>query len=212
MTEALGELPVAEARAEILRSLHTIGEREAAGYITEAMVQHRLRLLKVANTIETDRGVLTKPERSPAALRASERRTRSPRQVGSTLSVGNELLVFGATTETVNGRDKKLPACFRWWLSLENVTDADVRVEEPTIDGSVTFDARRWYLEDGNGEPWDGVLKAKSEVRVLLIGYLDKPIAPRTRVDAKLAIQSLTVASTVDALGHWDESLRDRAR
>src|SRR5262245_7787279 len=53
MAAELRARPGSEALAAIDKSLRTIAEREAAGYVTEAMIEHRLRLLDVDRELES---------------------------------------------------------------------------------------------------------------------------------------------------------------
>lgn len=205
LVDELRGLPRGEALASARRSLATIGEREQLGYVTEAMVQHRLRLkafeaeLLVPGEAAFEVGL---HPRTPE-LRAA-RMQQTPRTAGD-LAVRSELLVFGATTEIVGGRSKDLKPCFRLWLRLENQGSQARTLPRPTVHGEPgTFDVRRWYLEDGDGAAWDGVLPPGEARSVLLVGDLDAPVQPGQPVTARWDVGGLAIEETHAALGRWD--------
>lgn len=205
LVDELRGLPRVEALASARRSLATIGEREQLGYVTEAMVQHRLRLktleIELLAVGETAFEVPLDP-RTPA-LR-SARMEQAPRIDGE-LAIRSELLVFGATTEIVRGRSKDLKPCFRLWLGLENRGAQRRTLSMPVLRGEPgTFDVRRWYVEDGDGSPWDGSLAPGEERSVLLVGYLEAPVQPGQPVTARWDVGGVSIEETHTALGQWD--------
>lgn len=182
------------APAAIAKSLVTIGERENVGYITERMVQHRLRLLGLAEELHVDT--------SSALGRVSGSRDRC--KVASvedgTLRVCPELVVHGERTETVDEHDKLIESCFRLWLEIENLTGQPRTLAPASIDGgAVHFPVSRWYREGGRGEPWDGVVGAREKVRVNVIGYIPEHIAPGTAIEAAIAVGALRLRASTEA-------------
>ena len=195
-----------EALVNARRSLATIGEREQLGYVTEAMVEHRLRL----RALESE---LLAPGEEPASLALApralelraERAAMAPRVEGG-LAVRAELLVFGATTEIVRGKSKDLRASFRLWLGLTNVGSVGRTLRMPRLEGrpGATFDVRRWYVEDGDGAPWDGTLGPGEEKSILLVGYLLEDVSPGAPVTARYVVGDIDISETRIALGRWD--------
>jgi hypothetical protein len=133
MIASLHEQTDQEALGAARRSITTIGEREQAGYITEAMVTHRLRLRQLEAELSPNPLALSP---APHVERRRAARGRLPLVAAGELSVRQELLVFGDTTERVNGRDKDLTACFRWWLSIENTGPVKATLAMPVVLGS----------------------------------------------------------------------------
>lgn len=206
VTELEGIAPD-HALAEARRSLAVIAEREHAGYITDAMVVHRLRLRELERARSTEEDPFHARIGAEARVLFDARARRAPRRVGG-LTLRDELLVFGATVDVVDGRPKELAPCFRLWLSLENASTEKVVVTRPTLSGSVRFDVRRWYVEGTDGAPWDGVLAPGEEKSVLLIGYIAEAIAPGALVDASFSFGDATTAAvSTTALGRWDARL-----
>jgi hypothetical protein len=196
----------AKALATARRSLAAIGEREHAGYITEAMVQHRLRLRALEARLDPADEVFRPALSSPARARR-DARAKLPAITADELVISQELLVFGATTERVNGRDKDLRPCFTLWLSLRNTGDERRTLAQPELSGSVPFAVKRWYLEDTDGSPWDGILEPGKRRSVMVIGYVDENTAPGTSVRASVEVAGTTSTTTVRALGRWDRAL-----
>ena len=194
-----------EALASARQSLATIGEREQLGYVTEAMVEHRLRLKALeAELLLPGEAAFQVPLDPRAKALRSARMERIPRIEGE-LAIRSELLVFGATTEIVRGRSKDLKPCFRLWLRLENRGARARTLPMPALHGAPgTFDVRRWYVEDGDGSAWDGSLAPGEERSVLLVGYLDGPIQPGAPVTARVEVGGISIEETGTALGRWD--------
>ena len=204
--QMLAELEAKPAPASLKaarKSLGVIADREDAGYITDAMVAHRLRLRAFERAKATDASTRA-PRSEEATWARGLKRGGFVRQLLGDLAVRSEFLVFGRTLEIVNGKDKELAPCFRIWLELWNGTDRTLSIELPHLEGNATYDVRRWYLEDTDGEPWDGVL-GPSELRsVLLIGYVTSPLEPGEVVSTKLMLNGHTLQETTRALGSWD--------
>jgi len=203
MVDALRASSPADALAEARRSLATIAEREALGYVTDAMVEHRLRLRALERDVAGGHPAATFPL-SPAASGLRKARGALPITRGSDLALRSELVAFGATTELVDGREKDLPACFRLWLDLENTSNTALVIERPALAGSVRFDVRRWYVEDDDGAPWSVALGPGERRAVLVIGYIDEPLDPGTSVRASFTLRGATVDAATAALGRWD--------
>ena len=104
------------APSAIERSLVTIGERESAGYITERMVQHRLRLLDLADELHVQTSAVL------GRVTGSRDRCKVTTVEDQTLRICPELVVHGERTEVVDGHDKLIESCFRLWLEIENLT------------------------------------------------------------------------------------------
>ena len=205
--EMLGQLEAGEEPASLQaarESLRVIAEREDAGYITDAMVSHRLGL----RAFERGRSPNTplRISRSEGAQALRDGRAALPTRALGGLRVRSEFVVFGRTVETVNGREKELAPCFRLWLELENIGEA-ITLDLPGLEGSVPFDTRRWYLEGSDGEPWDGILEAGETRSVLLIGYVDSPLEPEALVDARFEVNGGSLGGTTRALGRWNARL-----
>jgi Zn-finger nucleic acid-binding protein len=179
----------------IARSLVTIGEREDVGYVTERMVQHRLRLLGLAEELHVDT--------SATLAGASESRDRCAGggAEDGTLRVCPELVVHGERVEIVDGHDKLIESCFRLWLEIENLTGEARALSPASLDGgaAVHLPVSRWYREGGRGEPWDGVLGAREKVRVNVIGYIPEHVAPGTVVDTRIAVGALSFGARTEA-------------
>jgi hypothetical protein len=203
MIDTLRTAPAADALGEARQSLATIAEREALGYITDAMVEHRLRL----RALEADLSGGGAPAGFPLtarAIRLREARSHFPAAHAGDLSVRSELVAFGATTEVVAGKEKALPACFRLWLELENSGTRAITIDRPALTGSTRFDVRRWYIEDGDGAPWSGRLAPGERRSVLLIGYVGERLSPGTAVRASFEVGDVGVHADTVALGRWD--------
>ena len=205
VTELEGVAPE-EALTATRRSLAVIGEREEAGYITEAMVEHRLRLRDLESKLSAEAEHFP-PEPSMRAQPLRDAREAAEETKLDGLAVREELVVFGETLETVKGRPKQLFPCFRLWLSLENTTSDRRRVPRPEIVGDVGFDVRRWYVEGTDGEPWDGWLDPGERKSVLVIGYIDQPIQPGASVEADVELDGHAILERASALGRWDALL-----
>jgi Zn-finger nucleic acid-binding protein len=185
----------AAAPAAIEKSLATIGEREDVGYVTERMVQHRLRLLDLAEELHLDSSAAL------AHVRGSRDRCRGGAVEDGTLRVCPELIVHGERTEIVDGHDKLIESCFRLWLEIENLSGEERTLAPVSIDGgAVHLPVSRWYREGGRGEPWNGVLGAREKVRVNVIGYIPEHVAPGTVIQAAIAVDARRLGASAQAL------------
>lgn len=180
-----------DAARAIEKTLVTIGEREAVGYVTERMIQHRLRMLAVAKELE-------RTDIVHGAI--SVARCKHEPVVAEGLRVCADFVVHGERVERVNGEPKKIGASFRLWLEIENVGDADRALAPPVLRGAFALPVSRWYRDGGAGERWSGVLRAKEKVRVNVIGDAATPIAPGTPIRARAAIDGVELALETDAL------------
>ncbi len=198
----------AEALETLGWSLQTIAEREQAGYITEAMVQHRLRLLGLQSELGPTQAASTfglTPELSPIAERLRSSRGELPATDDGTLRVRSRLLVHGEAIEMVRGRKKKLLPSFRLWLGLENLTRGPLTVRRPTVEATPTLPVSRWYVEDTAGEPWNGQMQPDETESVLVVGYLGAPVKPGTRIDAVVHVGEMRIETTAVAGKRWNE-------
>ena len=187
-----------EAHAAIDESLRTIAEREALGYVTEAMIQHRLRLLDLERELEpSTAGARLVPH---AGLPIDQRAVED-----ASLRARMELVVHGQINEWVNDRQKLQSACFVLSMEIENLKGDERLVRKPTIEASVSFPISRWYVRGSMGEPWDGKLEPREKKSVYAIGYLGSAVSPKTKVDADIHFESLSVRTSTRALGRWNQ-------
>jgi hypothetical protein len=196
------------ARRAIDKSLATIAEREEAGYVTEAMIAHRLRLLDLEREMRRAGTI-------PAALRPRLLpfgNTEPPglreelRVVGDgRLRVGMQLIVHGQTTEWVVDRQKLLRACFLLSMQVQNTTDDDRVVKKPVILASAPFPISRWYVSGESGEPWDGALNARERKTIHVIGYVGEALSPNTTLEATIHFESSTFRATTRARSRWNQ-------
>lgn len=181
-----------DAARAIEKTLVTIAEREAVGYVTERMIQHRLRMLAVAKELE--RTDIVHGATSAARCR------REPTE-GDGLRVCTDIVLHGERFERVNGEPKKIGSSFRVWLEIENVGETDRTLETPSLEaGAFVLPVSRWYLEGGAGERWDGVVRARTKVRVNVIGDAATPVAPGTALDVTLTLEGLRLPLHAEAL------------
>jgi hypothetical protein len=193
------------ALRSIDKSLATIAEREESGFVTEAMISHRLRLLDVEREMQKAGTIAFALQ--PRALPFSGIQHRTLRQEAvddGRLRVGMELAVHGQNTEWVANKQKLQLACFVLSLDVENATDAERVVKKPVIASSVPFPISRWYLRGENGEPWDGKLVGRERKSVHVIGYLGAPVKPKTEVEATIQFESSTFRAKTRARSRWD--------
>lgn len=197
------ELRQAQERAPgaIAATLVTIAERESVGYITERMIEHRLRMLDLADELHVAVDVRGARLTERAAIDAAARcDVASTSAIGRAVRVCSELVVHGERTEIVDHHDKLITSSFRLWLELENRTDAERVIQRPTIEaGSVHLPVSRWYDERGAGEPWNGVLGPGETVRVNVIGDIPEHIAPGTVVDATIRVDDVAISTRAKA-------------
>jgi hypothetical protein len=197
MARELRDLKGAGALDAIQRSLDTIAEREAAGYVTDAMISHRLRLLGVRAELGGD-----------GAFHGDGFHHRAGRQLhpiaDGNLRVGMELIVHGQTTEWVNGREKPLRPCFLLVLELENAAAAPRMVKAPEVVTHVPLPVSRWYVKGEAGTPWSGRLAAKERKTVHVIGYVGGDLAPAAKVEATVRFESSTFHATTRARSRWN--------
>src|SRR5258706_9534560 len=192
MAAELRKRPSQTALREIDKSLATIAEREAAGYITERMILHRLRL----RDLERE---LVPAETLPAGLATRPFARELPAVEDAALRARMELVVHGETTEIVADRPKLLRACFLLRMEIENLAGEERTVKKPEIVAGVPFPISRWYLNGEDGAPWDGVVKAGERKSVHVIGYLGNPLKPGAAIDATIAFESLRLHATTRA-------------
>jgi hypothetical protein len=197
MVAELRGLPREEALRAIDDSLHTIGEREDAGYITDRMVRHRLRLLglgKDLGRVGPARFTIIPGVRADFAGSTSSTNVRA------------QFVFHGQTTELVNGKEKLLLAAFVLRLDLENGGGADVTLHAPTFESKTALPVSRWYVAGGEGQPWDGVLRAGTKKIVHVIGYAGDPIEPGAEVSAAIHFESLQWNVKTRARKHWNQA------
>lgn len=195
MTSELRAGPRDIALAAIDDSLRTIGEREDAGFVTERMVAHRLRLLALGSELQRKGGprFTAVPTIHTAAMKTSEALVRAA------------LFLHADSVEIIHGREKSRPASFVLRLDIENTSARDLAFRPPTLEANVALPIRRWYVVGGDGTPWDGSLKARERKLVYAIGYVGASLQPGANVDATIRFESLTLAASVRARRRWDE-------
>jgi hypothetical protein len=199
MVDDLRSEPRAEALATIDDSLRTIGEREDAGYVTERMIEHRLRLLAFGAEIGRDGPVRFNAVPSIHAALGG--------RVVAGVHAELELVVHGEKTEIVRGAEKALRASFVLRMEVENGGVADVTLHAPSLDATpAALPVSRWYVAGTDGRPWDGVLRAGERELVYVIGYVAEPVPPGTDVDAAIHLGSLTVRATARARRRWNDA------
>lgn len=196
MAAELSSKPAGEAKQAILSSLAAIGEREDAGYVTVAMVEHRRRLLALAR--RRDLGVSARPSApapsgdNPPVLVANDR-----------LRVAADLIVHGEHSELVRGREKLLKAAFVVNLELENLSDQAWTLGRPEITGALRFPVERWYTLGTEGEPWSGALAAREKRSLYVIGYLSSDVTPGNAIHATLTLDGLRLELDTRARRKW---------
>jgi hypothetical protein len=188
----------------IEKTLGIIAAREDAGYITEAMVEHRLRLLALRGDLggarvcgATDRGIPTPkddPRLSPLTTVVEDDRLRARA----------ELTAHGEATEIVRGKEKQLRSSFRLGIEIQNVSRVTLTLPEPSLEGPVPLPVSRWYVVGSDGRPWDGVIEAGERILVNVIGYLGEPVQPGTTIDATIRLDSLVLHASTRARRHWN--------
>jgi hypothetical protein len=172
-------------------SLRTIAEREDKGYITERMIEHRLRLVALGEELgrpEPGRSPIVPPVRDDGARVSS-----------AAIGVRADLVLHGDSTEIVNGKEKDLKACFLLRMEIENKGARDVTLHAPTFDASVPLPVSRWYVAGGDGLPWDGVLQRGEKKIVHVIGYAGDPVPPGTEIATTVHFESSTFDATARA-------------
>lgn len=198
MAEGLRAAPGDTAERTIERSLTTIADREAVGYITERMVQHRLRLTALADELGIAAGDTR--ERTADRERDAAARCASSHATDASLRACSELAVHGERIEIVNGAEKLIGSSFRLWLELEDRSGVDRVLALPVLRaGAVQLPIRRWYVEGTPGERWDGRLPAHGRARVNVIGDIPDHLQPGVSVHASIAIGSLVLEETTEA-------------
>lgn len=185
-----------EAKQAIDDSLFTISEREDAGYITERMVQHRMRLLSLGREI----GYSAKPKN----LVWSGFGNGFHAKLSEGPSVGGQLLVFGETTEIVHGKVKPLRASFVLRMKIEN-SGARAVVPKPELASKVGMPISRWYVVGGDNQPWDGVIEGNDKKMVYAIGYLDEPLPPGADMRVELTMGAYKWQTNVVAKNTWNQ-------
>lgn len=202
MAAELKEQSAPEALDAIARTLAIIAEREDRGFITEAMVEHRLRLSKLG--AELGRAWFPRPAHLAEVTAARAIRAGLPFQEGDGLRVRHQLVTHAETTELVGGLPKLHRACFLLWLEVDNTSGTPRRLERPQVRGAVPFEITRWYVEDGDGHPFDGHLSPGERRSLLVIGYLGDALAPGDRVNGIVELGNLSFTATSRARGRWD--------
>ena len=198
--EALGG---EEALERIDDTLAIIAEREDAGFVTEAMVSHRLRLLDLAAKL----GMPSFFDHTLWSRNADRAQRGGLLPVdGDGLRVRSELVVHGEKTETIRGKPKLQRACFRLWLEVENTSDEPRVLQVPALQANVPLPVSRWYIEDSEGREWSGALAAREKASVLVIGYVGEPIPPGAEIQATIELESLEIPVTTRARNRWYEA------
>lgn len=191
------------ARHAVEFSLETIATRERGGYITERMVQHRLRLL----ALDADLGG---PGLSP--VRSSSAHPPMPGDAptssdGAT-SVRLDLIVHAEGTEIVGGAEKRLEAAFVLHMDVANQTDEPVTLARPTIATSAPFEVSRWYVAGTDGTPWDGALDGHEEASIVVVGYAGAPLDATDEIFADVHFGDMVIHTNARPRRHWNEVTR----
>jgi hypothetical protein len=187
-------------------ALGTIAAREDGGYVTEAMVEHRLRMLGLS----VELGMPSAGTRGLALSSTSCVSGSSEWVVAGPLRVRAELSAHGQSVETVRGHEKPIRASFRVGLAIENTGHERLTLEAPSVDGSpIGMPVTRWYLLGSDGRPWDGVIEGGGSRCVNAIGYLPEPAPPGTRLDATVRLRdgsshALELHASTFARKHWN--------
>jgi Zn-finger nucleic acid-binding protein len=179
------------ARSTIDHALRTIAAREEVGYVTERMIQHRLRLLHLAAEMGID---------APPRLARPLGRCVGAHVENDRLRACSALVVHGERVEIVAGHRKLITPSFRLWLEIENRSDRDRVVAMPSLRAAAArLPTSRWYLEGGRGDAWDGALRAGETVRVNVIGDIPERLRPETVVDATIDLDGLVLGARDEA-------------
>lgn len=186
-------------------TLGIIAEREDAGYITEAQIEHRLRLLELQRELGGSSLRASAGRLLPRTIVGEATREALAPVADATLRVRTDLYVHGQSTEIVHGREKVLRASFRLWLQVENLGTTAITLAVPTLSASVPFPVSRWYLAGQDGRPWDGVVAAGETKTVHVIGYPGEPVEPGTELAAVVRVGSLVIDARARARRHWNE-------
>jgi len=181
-------------------TLAVIAEREDAGYVTVAMLDHRVRLLGLERRLTSERGA-----HGRGVAWAPPSRGLGPVVRNDRVAVRVELSTHGEATEIVRGKEKLLRASFRLGMEIENLTLRDLTLERPVIDARVPFPIERWYVVGQAGEPWDGKLPARSTNRINVVGYLGEPVKPGVALDATIGFASLELGASTVTQKRWNE-------
>ncbi len=184
------------ALARIDETLATIALRENAGYVTERMVQHRLRMLDVAREIES-RSLVPATER-PAPAVAS--RCTTPKAEGHGLRICPSLALHGERIEIVKGEEKLIESSYRLWLEIENLGDAARAIAPPVLPSTnAGLPVARWTRTGPAGSPCDCRPPAPETVRVNVIGTIPGHVAPGTHVSVSIALEAIELRVETDA-------------
>jgi hypothetical protein len=192
MAADIDKLDKEPALIEIERILKIQAKREhLIGYITEAMITHRLRLLDLATQKMGQAPPLPKPSARALALRQS--RNKRPAVTNNRLQVRTEMIAYGDYREKIQGKDKHYPAAFRLWMEVTNLTGEPLTLAAPTLASSVPLPVSRWFLEDTTGMPFDGRLKRGETKSILVIGDMGEPIKAGVEFDVNVRFDTLEI-------------------
>jgi Zn-finger nucleic acid-binding protein len=174
------------------QTLVTIGERENAGYVTERMIKHRLRLLEVADEI---RG---QPTPLPLFHHHRERDCTSAKD--EKLGACADLVVHGERVEIVKGKPKLITSSFKLWLEIENLTSEERSLAPPSLRArTVHLPVTRWYEDGGRGTPWDGHLGPHAKARINVIGDIPDRVEPGAPIDSAIELDGLVITTSTEA-------------
>ena len=180
------------ALLEIERILAIQAEREhLVGYITEAMVTHRLRLMDLATQKLGQAPPLPKPSSRALVLRQS--RMNLPPVADDRIQVRTEMIAYGDYREEIRGKEKHYPASFRLWVEATNLTSDALTLAPPTLASQVPLPVSRWFVEDTVGQPFDGRLKAGETKSLLVIGDMGEPIKAGAEFDVNVRFDELDI-------------------
>jgi hypothetical protein len=192
MAADIDKLDKEPALIEIERILKIQAKREhLIGYITEAMITHRLRLLDLATQKMGQAPPLPKPSARALALRQS--RNKRPAVTNNRLQVRTEMIAYGDYREKIQGKDKHYPAAVRLWMEVTNLTGEPLTLAAPTLASSVPLPVSRWFLEDTTGTPFDGRFKRGETKSILVIGDMGEPIKAGVEFDVNVRFDTLEI-------------------
>lgn len=63
----------------------------------------------------------------------------------------------------------------------------------------------RWYVAGSDGQPWDGVLRARTKKLVHVIGYAGEAVQPGADVEATMHFESLNLRMKTRARAGWNQ-------
>ena len=189
MVKELAAIGPDERRRRIDRSLAQIAEREGAGYITEDMVRHRLRLSSLRSSLKAP-GEPTPAAPRPLALTPT---------CGRDVCVAAELVAHADNHVVIRDRPKHLRACHVLRVEVTNRSGDDRQIV-----AQFGLPVARWYCAGTAGAPWDGGLAAGESASLVAIGYT-APLQPHEDVRTTVQIDDVAIPVSTRARARWDQ-------